>query len=137
VVAESALSELNVHGEHQQLSLATAAARNLTTTTKSVPQMRGTSARWLLRVLSWVEATSGAFRVNRAVTACPVLTLPQQVFEDVAGQSRTLQAHVERFRANAGQPPNKCGEAALELTSVIGLHQTGIPDEYQPSLRES
>jgi hypothetical protein len=235
VVAEPVLSELNVHGEHQQLSLTTAAARNLATTTKSVPQMRGIASRWLLRVLPWVEATSGAFRVNRrlsylmgdgrvtftttgaevrvipdelgelpvlrgfadpevlgalagrfvqrefkagntiveagqpadqvvliahgkvnkigpgefdeptvldvladgdyfgdrelveahgtwgysvrAVTACTVLTLPQQVFEDVAGQSKALQAHVERFRANAGQPQNKCGEAAIELTS--------------------
>jgi hypothetical protein len=34
-----------------QLSLSTAAARNLTTTTKTVPQMQGITSRWLLRLL--------------------------------------------------------------------------------------
>ncbi|GAB2781993.1 family 2B encapsulin nanocompartment shell protein [Streptomyces daliensis] len=50
------------------LSLATAAARNLTTTTKTVPQMQGISTRWLLRILPWVETTGGAYRVNRRLT---------------------------------------------------------------------
>lgn len=48
-----------------QLSLGIAAARNLTTTTKSVPQMQGISSRWLLRMLPWVEVKGGAYRVNR------------------------------------------------------------------------
>ena len=48
-----------------QLSLGTAAARTLASTTKSVPQMRGISPRWLLRMLPWVEARGGAYRVNR------------------------------------------------------------------------
>jgi Phage capsid-like protein/Cyclic nucleotide-binding domain len=51
-----------------QLSLGTAAARNLATTTKSAPQMQGISSRWLLRVLPWVEAVGGAYRVNRRLT---------------------------------------------------------------------
>ncbi|MGW7518523.1 family 2B encapsulin nanocompartment shell protein [Streptomyces sp. NPDC054796] len=51
--------------EQAQLSLATAAARNLTTTTKTPPQMQGISSRWLLRVLPWVQVSGGAFRVNR------------------------------------------------------------------------
>ncbi|MBB4935043.1 hypothetical protein F4561_005937 [Lipingzhangella halophila] len=49
-------------------SLGTRAARNLATTTKSVPQMQGITSRWLLRVLPWVEATAGTYRVNRRVT---------------------------------------------------------------------
>ncbi|MGA5130014.1 family 2B encapsulin nanocompartment shell protein [Streptomyces olivoreticuli] len=48
-----------------QLSLGIAAARNLATTTKSVPQMQGISSRWLLRMLPWVEVKGGAYRVNR------------------------------------------------------------------------
>nr|WP_245374392.1 family 2B encapsulin nanocompartment shell protein [Crossiella equi] len=51
-----------------QLSLGTAAARNLATTTKSVPQMQAISSRWLLKVLPWVEAKGGAFRVNRRLS---------------------------------------------------------------------
>ncbi|MFJ4280669.1 family 2B encapsulin nanocompartment shell protein [Streptomyces massasporeus] len=48
-----------------QQSLSTAAARNLATTTKSVPQMQEITSRWLLRMLPWVEAEGGAYRVNR------------------------------------------------------------------------
>ncbi|MCA6092921.1 cyclic nucleotide-binding domain-containing protein, partial [Streptomyces sp. SCA3-4] len=51
-----------------QLSLGTAAARQLATTTKSVPQMRGISSRWLLRVLPWVQVSAGTYRVNRRLT---------------------------------------------------------------------
>src|SRR5437764_4851281 len=51
-----------------QLSLGTAAARNLATTTKSVPQMQGITSRWLLRLLPWVQASGGAYRVNRRLT---------------------------------------------------------------------
>ncbi|BCB84059.1 Crp/Fnr family transcriptional regulator [Phytohabitans suffuscus] len=49
-------------------SLSTAAARNLATTTKSVPQMQGISSRWLLRVLPWVQAAGGVYRVNRRMS---------------------------------------------------------------------
>lgn len=48
-----------------QSSLSTAAARNLAHTTKSAPQMEEISSRWLLRMLPWVEAQGGAYRVNR------------------------------------------------------------------------
>ncbi|MEX2980389.1 family 2B encapsulin nanocompartment shell protein [Streptomyces sp. C36] len=48
-----------------QLSLGIDAARNLATTTKSVPQMQGLSSRWLLRMLPWVEVKGGTYRVNR------------------------------------------------------------------------
>ncbi|WP_215453827.1 family 2B encapsulin nanocompartment shell protein [Streptomyces sp. ATCC 21386] len=46
-------------------ALSTAAARNLATTTKSAPQMQEITSRWLLRMLPWVEAGGGTYRVNR------------------------------------------------------------------------
>ncbi|MCX5195438.1 family 2B encapsulin nanocompartment shell protein [Streptomyces sp. NBC_00249] len=52
----------------QQSSLSTAAARNLSTTTKSAPQMQEITSRWLLRMLPWVETKGGAYRVNRRLT---------------------------------------------------------------------
>src|SRR6266702_7035055 len=55
-------------GGGERLSLSTAAARNLATTTKSVPQMQGITSRWLLRMLPWVEAPGGTYRVNRRLT---------------------------------------------------------------------
>jgi CRP-like cAMP-binding protein len=53
---------------HEQQTLDTTAARNLATTTKTVPQMQGITSRWLLRMLPWVEAAGGAYRVNRRLT---------------------------------------------------------------------
>ncbi|WP_336318848.1 family 2B encapsulin nanocompartment shell protein [Streptomyces lavendofoliae] len=54
-------------GEPQQ-SLGTAAARNLATTTKSVPQMQEITSRWLLRMLPWVQVQGGTYRVNRRLS---------------------------------------------------------------------
>jgi CRP-like cAMP-binding protein len=53
---------------HVRQSLDTAAARNLATTTKTVPQMQGISARWLLRRLPWVQVSGGTYRVNRRLS---------------------------------------------------------------------
>src|ERR1700730_17356230 len=52
----------------QQTSLNRDAARNLATTTKTVPQMQGISSRWLLRILPWVQVSGGTYRVNRRLS---------------------------------------------------------------------
>jgi CRP-like cAMP-binding protein len=62
------VTESVVNDERRQLSLSTAAASNLATTTKSVPQMQAITPRWLLRMLPWVEASGGTYRVNRRLT---------------------------------------------------------------------
>ncbi|MFF3110029.1 family 2B encapsulin nanocompartment shell protein [Kitasatospora sp. NPDC057904] len=51
--------------QQSQQSLSTSAARNLATTTKTVPQMLGITPRYLLRALPWVDLEAGVFRVNR------------------------------------------------------------------------
>lgn len=65
-------SEVNVAelppSSFPHLTLGTAAARNLATTTKSVPQMQEITPRWLLRALPWIEAKGGCFRVNCRLT---------------------------------------------------------------------
>jgi hypothetical protein len=58
----------SVESGEQPLSLGTAAARNLATTTKTVPQMQAISSRWLLRVLPWVQVSAGTYRVNRRLS---------------------------------------------------------------------
>ncbi len=52
----------------EQLSLGTAAARNLASTTKTPPQMQEITSRWLLKMLPWVQVSGGAYRVNRRLT---------------------------------------------------------------------
>lgn len=64
-IAESVESVADLE---QRSSLGTAAARNLATTTKSVPQMQEISSRWLLRALPWVHVAGGAYRVNRRLS---------------------------------------------------------------------
>jgi CRP-like cAMP-binding protein len=61
-------SEVGGNGQRPQTSLGTAAARNLATTTKSVPQMQEITSRWLLRMLPWVQVSGGTYRVNRRLS---------------------------------------------------------------------
>jgi Phage capsid-like protein/Cyclic nucleotide-binding domain len=63
-VTQSVEREIDREDE-PRLSLGTGAARNLATTTKSVPQMQNITSRWLLRILPWVQVSGGAYRVNR------------------------------------------------------------------------
>ncbi|WP_293145224.1 MULTISPECIES: family 2B encapsulin nanocompartment shell protein [unclassified Microcoleus] len=58
----------DVENQQPQLSLGTAAARNLATTTKSAPQMQEITSRWLLKMLPWVQIKGGTYRVNRRLT---------------------------------------------------------------------
>ncbi|GGT09341.1 nucleotide-binding protein [Streptomyces kurssanovii] len=57
-----------IRDQAPQQSLGTAAARNLATTTKSVPQMQEITSRWLLRMLPWVQVQGGTYRVNRRLS---------------------------------------------------------------------
>jgi len=63
-----AIPRQSPNGQQPPTSLTTAAARNLATTTKSVPQMQEITSRWLLKVLPWVQTQGGAYRVNRRLT---------------------------------------------------------------------
>lgn len=216
-------------------SLGTSGARQLVTTTKTRPQMRGITSRWLLRMLPWVDVKGGIFRVNRrlsyavgdgrltfsnigarvqvvpqelcelpllrgfdndevlnalasrfvqreykvgetivvrgqpaehvfliahgkanklgvgpyddetvlgvladgdhfgdqavvesndfwqftvrAITPCIVLSLPQQVFEDLISRVPALHAHVNRFKESLLLPQDKLGQAAIQLAA--------------------
>ncbi|MEU1115509.1 MULTISPECIES: family 2B encapsulin nanocompartment shell protein [unclassified Streptomyces] len=49
----------------ERLSLGPDAARQLATATKTAPQMRGITPRYLLRALPWVDIEAGVYRVNR------------------------------------------------------------------------
>jgi hypothetical protein len=55
-------------GGKLQMSLSTAAARQLATVTKSVPQMQEITSRWLLKILPWVQVAGGVYRVNRRLS---------------------------------------------------------------------
>ncbi|NGO70573.1 family 2B encapsulin nanocompartment shell protein [Streptomyces boncukensis] len=125
-------------GHQQHSSLATAAARNLATTTKTPPQMQGISPRWLLRVLPWIETTGGAYRVNRRATHTlgdgrvefvstgpDVRVIPAELREipllrdltDEAALSALADAFTQR-EYTAGEDLTLRGEATAELLLI-------------------
>ncbi|WP_063761794.1 family 2B encapsulin nanocompartment shell protein [Streptomyces ochraceiscleroticus] len=128
----------NQDGQQPQLSLSTAAARNLASTTKTVPQMQGISSRWLLRLLPWVQVSGGAYRVNRRLThtlgdgrvefvatGADVRVIPTELrelpplraFEDEA----VLGALAERFtqrEVTAGETIVEAGRPADEVVLI-------------------
>lgn len=53
---------------HSQFSLTPTGAHEYTTTTMSAPQLQNLTSRWLLKVLPWVQARGGIYRVNRVET---------------------------------------------------------------------
>ncbi|MGW4213223.1 family 2B encapsulin nanocompartment shell protein [Lentzea sp. NPDC004789] len=107
--------------DEKQLSLSTAAARNLATTTKSAPQMQGISPRWLLRMLPWVEAKGGAFRVNRRLTYA--IGDGRITFTSVGSEVRVIPQELAEFVLLRGF------EDEAALTAVANRFQQR---EYEP-----
>jgi CRP-like cAMP-binding protein len=79
-----------IGAEEKQDSYTQNAARNLATTTKSVPQMVGITPRYLTRLLPWVEVNSGTYRVNRQKV---VLAQDEKIRFDFEGGDSHLKAH--------------------------------------------
>ncbi|MFE4539575.1 family 2B encapsulin nanocompartment shell protein [Streptomyces scopuliridis] len=118
-----------------QQSLGTAAARNLATTTKSVPQMQEITSRWLLRMLPWVQVQGGTYRVNRRLsyavgdgrvtfvqTGDRVTVIPAELGElpalrayDDEGVLSELARRCEQREFAAGQVMVAAGDAADEV----------------------
>lgn len=78
-----------------------------------------------------------AFSV-KAVTACTVLALPQQVLEQRIADSPAFAAHVERFKHRLARPQDKAGQAAIELAAGH-RGEPALPGtfvDYDPAPRE-
>jgi hypothetical protein len=122
-----------------QLSLDTAAARKLATTTKTAPRMREISPRWLLRALPWVELASGTYRVNRRLTyetgtgkvsfshsGARVRVVPPSLTElpllhgyDDRAVLETLAGMFEQREYERGEAMTREGEPARELILLV------------------
>jgi CRP-like cAMP-binding protein len=144
--------EVGSENGQSRLSLGTAAARNLATTTKTPPQMQSITSRWLLRLLPWVQASGGVYRVNRRLTytlgdgrvtfsntGAEVRVVPGELcelpplrgFDDVAA----LDALAARFTQHeyepgdviftAGEPANEVVLIAHGKVSQVGTGKYG------------
>jgi hypothetical protein len=129
------IEKLVEEANKQQMSLGTAAARQLATTTKSAPQMQGISSRWLLKLLPWVQVNGGVFRLNRRLTyaigdgrvtfyntGARVQVVPQELtelpmlrgFDDVA----VLSTLADRFVQKEYKPGDVITQAGQEADSI-------------------
>lgn len=135
-----------------QLSLGTAAARNLASTTKTPPQTQNISPRWLLRMLPWVHTGAGSYRVNRRLTyalgdglvTCSntgdsIFVVPPELRELALlrdlGDDGVLSAIADRFvrrdyeagdvLASAGQPAGELLLIAHGKVDALGVGEYG------------
>ncbi|MEH1935109.1 MAG: family 2B encapsulin nanocompartment shell protein [Nostoc sp.] len=147
-MTDSIESNLDVESGQPQLSLSTAAARNLATTTKSAPQMQGITSRWLLKMLPWVQTKGGTYRVNRRLsyavgdgqlsfsnTGAEVQVIPQELgelpllrgFDEVEVLSALAGRFVQQEFApgqvivESGQPANQLFLIAHGKVNKIGV----------------
>ncbi|GAA4792124.1 family 2B encapsulin nanocompartment shell protein [Streptomyces ziwulingensis] len=97
-------------------SLGTRAARQLATTTKSAPQMRAISSRWLLRTLPWVDVRGATYRVNRRLTLRP-------------GRGRV------RFEQNGADDIRVVPATLTELPALRGYRDTAVLKEIASRFR--
>ncbi|WKX68744.1 family 2B encapsulin nanocompartment shell protein [Streptomyces sp. XD-27] len=143
----------SVDSVEPQLSLGTPAARNLATTTKSVPQMQAISSRWLLRVLPWMQVQAGTYRVNRRLsytlgdgrvefvsTGSEVRVIPPELgelpllrgFTDTAALESLADRFIQRQYApgdvivEAGRP---AGEVVLIAHGKVDMRGPGAYDQ--------
>jgi hypothetical protein len=143
---------VGVGEERPPSSLGTAAARNLATTTKSVPQMQEISSRWLLRKLPWVQAAGGVYRVNRRLSytlgdgrvsftnlGAQVRVIPGELCELPLlrgfGDEAVLAALADRFEqreyapgeviAQAGRPADRLFLMAHGKANKVGVGEYG------------
>jgi len=145
------IDAVNSQTEDQQ-SLSTAAARNLATTTKTVPQMQNITSRWLLRMLPWVQVSGGTYRVNRrlsyevggsgrvsfAQTAAEVRVIPPSLrqvpllaladdatLESLAGRFVQREISAGEVIAEPGQPADQFFLIAHGKVRKLGSGQYG------------
>ncbi|MGI5488302.1 family 2B encapsulin nanocompartment shell protein [Microtetraspora malaysiensis] len=130
------MTETVSSNEQPQLSLGTAAARNLATTTKSAPQMQEITSRHLLKILPWVQVAGGVYRVNRRLsyavgdgritfvsTGADVRVIPAELCElpTLRGFDDTdvLEALAERFTQREFEPGEVIVSAGAPADRVV------------------
>lgn len=133
---ESTAEGAGTNEEQSPLSLGTSAARNLATTTKTPPQMQSITSRWLLRLLPWVQASGGAYRVNRRLTytlgdgrvtfsntGAEIHPVPAELCElpELRGfaDMEVLDALAERFTQRVYQAGDIIAESGYQANEVV------------------
>lgn len=131
---------VNASGQPQQ-SLSTQTARNLATTTKTSPQMRGKTPRLLLKLLPWVEVSGGTYRVNRRDVRAP-----QNVNTNVEGEKNieilsghegeaTLTQTFVDYDDRPQEYPLSIVQTVLKVHTRVGDLYSNATDQVREQLR--
>ena len=117
----------------QKTSLDTGAAKNLSTTTKTEPQMQGITPRWLLHQLPFKDIDAGTYRVNRRLTyslgdgrvefvqtGSEVTVIPNELRELAPLRSFTDEDVLTDLAGRFRQRTLEAGEVLAEFGSAIG-----------------
>ena len=102
-------------------TLGEVAARQLANTTKTVPQMKAITPRWLVSFLPWTPVEAGTYRVNRVVAEHP------EAPADVTCGTREEVDLPETF-VNYDEKPREYTMCAV--TTVLDV-QTRVSDLYR------
>jgi hypothetical protein len=112
------MTEENMSQIIQHHALGDVAARQLANATKTVPQLRTITPRWLLHLLPWVPLEAGIFRLNKVKN-------PEQV--EVALSHRD-EAEIPETYVDFEENPREYFLNAL--TTVVDIH-TRVSDLYR------
>lgn len=115
-------AETTTTNGHAPTTLSTTAARALATTTKTRPQMRTITSRWLLRKLAWVETAGGTHRRNQTTSDPDGREIPVDVVSGHDGEYPLPTAFVDYDP----EPP----EHELHAAQTILRVHTRVADLY-------
>ncbi len=143
----------------QSRSIGERAARQLSNTTKTPPQWRGATPRWLVQMIPWTPVEAGVYRVNQAldeefaVTCSPEVGEPLPIaFNDYDQQPReyvltsvttTIQVNTrvsDLYRSPYDQVKEQLSLAVEKLKEkqeyeVINNRQYGLLNSVDPDMR--
>lgn len=127
--------------DQPQRSLSTQTARNLATTTKTQPQMRGKTPRLLLKLLPWVEVSGGTYRVNRrdvriteGANANNEGEKNIEVMSGHEGEPTLTQTFVD-YDDNPQEYPLSIAETILKVHTRVGDLYSNATDQVREQLR--
>ena len=92
--------------EETSLSLTAKQARNLSNTTKTIPQMGSVTPRWFLQMVPWVNLEAGTYRVNRRRSVVRGRKVPIDVQNGIARVGGEQLKALDLF--------TECGDDVLE-----------------------
>ena len=96
------------------MALSVNLARQISTTTKTHPQYRSGTPRWLLRLLPYVQLSAGAYRVNRVIHD-PLVKSGHQEGESIDGAFAGYDSQPQEYTLSAVETTLKIHSRVMDV----------------------